>query len=313
MKVFQLPLPVYEVIRDFTVQYIPDSRFHRSTRSNLTYWRSFLSCSKAFNQIETEWNYWIFKGSYADAYLRYLKNNPGRDSVTYNEISTFVNRIKRPLKQLGLICVDDPSWLFETGYELSVLAFRAYVLSSPCELFSNASFLKNVQYVDLRGDLGCKPTESLACVSSCYFVDLSYHNSLVTNENIHFLSNVRILRLKNCLSISDVSCLANVHDLCLSGCRSVTDVSMLGNVYSLDISGCVGITDISALNTVRYLDITCCKNLLKGISAEKCRVKEICLHEKDQHIVEPLLDTGVRLVIESDIVEEEEEEEEDES
>jgi hypothetical protein len=311
MKVFQLPLPVYEIIRDFIVQYLLDSRFLRNGESGLKYWRSFLSCSKAFNDIEKEWNYWIFKGTYADGYLRYLKNNPGRDTVTYREICSFMNRISRSSKQICLICVDDPSWLFETGYELNVLAFKAYVLSSPCELLSNSSFLKNVKYVNLRGDFH-KSIEDLSCVSNCYYVDLSSHDSLISDRNIHFFSGVKILRLKNCLSVRNVGCLGSVSDISLSGCPNVTDVSMLGNVHFLDISWCLGITDISALNGVSYLNITGCKNIQKGINPENCRIKEIYADDTNKGIVEPLLDKGVRVIIVEFEDEEEEKEEEDE-
>lgn len=75
----------------------------------------------------------------------------------------------------------------------------------------------------------------------------------------------KIVSLRSCYNIYNVSPLCNVEYLDLSNCDLIKDVSMLGKCKKLELSNCYKITDVSNLGNVKYLDLSHCHNI-KNIS-----------------------------------------------
>jgi hypothetical protein len=274
MKVFQLPLPVYDIIRDYVTVYIAEPRCQPQFHPEIGYWRNFLSCSKEFEEIKSELNCYLLKELSADAYLRYLNKKLTSEHYLCKPITDLVEKeVKRPWNQIGLV-FDIHSRSQQLPAHLSVLSFRVneFYFSPKCAYIRDISCLRNVKYVALRR---CSDIQDLSPLQNCIFVDLSETGSLVNNSNIHLLSKVKILCLQGCESLSEVACLSNVYDLSLVRCKRIKDVSMLGKVHSLDISYCRKIKDISALSSVRRLNIRHMKNIDFGFLSTCCKVQEL--------------------------------------
>jgi hypothetical protein len=82
------------------------------------------------------------------------------------------------------------------------------------------------------------------------------------NCEVASLQNVHELELRSCESIEDVFVLKDFHCLKLGGCENVSDVSALGNVHYLDLSSCQNIVDVSALGNVHSLILNDCDKVL---------------------------------------------------
>ena len=72
--------------------------------------------------------------------------------------------------------------------------------------------------------------------------------------DISSLKHVKDLDLRGCNSITDLTPLGegNVRILVLRGCTGIYDVSALGGVETLILEGCTGVVDVSALRGVYW-------------------------------------------------------------
>jgi hypothetical protein len=299
MKVFQLPLPVYDIIRDYVIVYIAEPRYQPQFHPEIGYWRNFLSCSKESEEIKNELNFYFLQELSADAYLRFLNMKLTSDHHLYKSITDLVEKnVKRPWNQIGLV-FDIHSRSQQLPADLGVLSFRVneFYFSPKCSYIRDISYLRNVKYVALRR---CSDIQNLSPLQNCTFVDLSETGSLVNNNNIHLLRKVRILCLQGCETLSDVSCLSNVYDLSLVRCKRIKDVSMLGRVHSLDISYCRKIKDISALHSVRHLNIRHMKNIDCGFLSSCCKVQELSVSTSTYFIAVEVEDLCNILYVDSD-------------
>jgi hypothetical protein len=79
--------------------------------------------------------------------------------------------------------------------------------------------------------------------------------------NLYTLADLKYLKLKDSLSVTDVSCLRNVPKLEFVGCPMIRDVSGLTDVHELSFIKCHGITDVSSLGSVHKLKFSFCDNI----------------------------------------------------
>jgi hypothetical protein len=85
-------------------------------------------------------------------------------------------------------------------------------------------------------------------------------------SNLQILAHLKCLKLRDSLSVTDVSCLRNVPKLEFVGCPNIKDISSLADVRELIFRCCDGITDISSLGKVHTLTFSCCDNI-RDVSA----------------------------------------------
>jgi hypothetical protein len=88
--------------------------------------------------------------------------------------------------------------------------------------------------------------------------------SLISCPNLEFdttLQNLDDLEVRDCNSIEDISVFRNIHRLKIEVYR-VTDVSVLQNVHYLDLGYCFNIVDVSALGNVHSLILNDCELVL---------------------------------------------------
>jgi hypothetical protein len=118
-----------------------------------------------------------------------------------------------------------------------ILKYKKLYLSSLQELQINMNNYINVYEVDIFNYLGIIDT--------------------------YIFKNCKILKLRCCHNIIDVSQLGNVEYLDVAGCDEIKDVSMLGKCKYLDLSNCNKITNVDNLGNVEHLDLSHCYKLTK--------------------------------------------------
>tara|TARA_B100001564_G_scaffold307484_1_gene277391 strand:+ start:726 stop:1685 length:960 start_codon:yes stop_codon:yes gene_type:complete len=119
--------------------------------------------------------------------------------------------------------------------EFIMLKYKKLYLSSLQELQLNINDFINVYEVDIFNYLGVIDT--------------------------YIFKNCKILKLRCCHNIRDVSQLGNVEYLDVAGCEEIRDVSMLGKCKYLDLSNCHKITNVDNLGNVEHLDLSHCNKL----------------------------------------------------
>lgn len=123
----------------------------------------------------------------------------------------------------------------KTFQDFIILKYKKLYLSSLQELQINMNNYVNVYEVDIFNCLGIIDT--------------------------YIFKNCKILKLRCCHNIRDVSQLGNVEYLDVAACDEIIDVSMLGKCKYLDLSNCHKITNVDNLGNVEHLDLSHCDKL----------------------------------------------------
>jgi hypothetical protein len=251
--IYDLPSPVFEIIRDYLVYYpSPSSGQSKS-------WKNFLNSSK--NQhlldVKREFNFFSFSSSISSHLLDYFQDCLPFSHPRYERISCFLSKsISQPSLQIAISSKSD----LTHSRPMLIHSFQ-----SSCSNIMDISFLQNVKYVNLRG---CSSISDISFLSACHSVNLSWTEHVVNNDNIAFLRKVKILKLEGCHAITDVSSLKDVFDLSLAYSLGVSDVSMLGRVHRLNLHGCIRVEDLSELHFVHSLNISGLAHIKKGLPAD---------------------------------------------
>jgi hypothetical protein len=262
MKVWQLPSPIYGLLRDYLLDYTHTTPWYEARN-----WRNFLNSSKLLAEIKKDHSYFFLGTEFSLIYWENFSSVVQMHRITPEELfTTIARKIRRPTHQVSLRfhegdCLPNTTTLLVHTFFLGTFFGKPWL--------KDVSFLWNVKYVQLPF---CDDIQDISPLSSCYFLDLSYCSSnTVNNENLHFLKNVKRLRLGYCKQLTDVSCLENVEVLNLTGCSSLVDVSKLGRVRRLNLSECKKITDVSALHSVYKLQLDRCTGIEDISSLYKVR------------------------------------------
>jgi hypothetical protein len=181
--------------------------------------------------------------------------------LSYPLAENFYNSIEFRERILNLL--ENP------GLQLE-LRFTSGILNSVSKLPTDLNVIGNVRKIhvssrkviprkmdieDISYDSGCGLDE----VSLCRSEDSDRVPACL--ENYHLLKNLKLLVVRGCQSITDVSRFQSISHLFLPQCCNITDVSSLGKVYELDLSGCESIHDVSALGRVHTLNLNCCQQI----------------------------------------------------
>ena len=156
------------------------------------------------------------------------------------------------------------------------IKYEKLYLTSFQELQININDYSNIYEVDIFNCLGIIDTHifknckilKLRCCHNITDVSqlgkVEYLDLAACNEikNVSMLDKCKYLDLSNCNKITDVSALGNVTYLDLSHCDKISDISKLGNHKYLSLRGCNKISQIKNLNNVYKLDLSYCENIL---------------------------------------------------
>jgi hypothetical protein len=124
------------------------------------------------------------------------------------------------------------------------------------EAFLSSMKLQNYQSLSsLLKSVTIKDCDSLTDVSCFRHLPKVKFENCPNITDVSCLDDVRELSLRRCAGICDVSSLGRVYNLDLSICRNISDVSALGNVHILNLERCTGVTDFSTLKNVYELHV----------------------------------------------------------
>jgi hypothetical protein len=286
-----LPLPIYEIIRDYIIDY---KKRTSSIRKEVSNWKSFLFLQNTlrFREIRSVSDYFTLSSSLA---FPYLLSKSGIENSTDSLLEYIMKAITTPSKQLQLDISRDYR-LF--GSLRSTLCQRDRSLiqchSLICYEYHFESFLhisdvfdiSSIEYLNFRGCSSIDLTETFSSSSSSSsrrikYLALSDTEKDVQDSNVHVLNDIPILNLSDCHYLSDVSSLINVFDLNLQGNSLIKDVSCFKNskIYRLNVSQCNGIEDISALSDIPVLNVAWSDSIKIGLRNDNT-VKELTISSK---------------------------------
>lgn len=194
--------------------------------------------------------------------LSYLPNdildNIYYNNILNNEIIDTKILIEEKIMLSNLMLINKPLFKFIIlKYEklfLSNFQPDYKYMSKKFNMFYEVHCFEDYSIIDTIKFKNCK----ILCLRSCYNI-----------TNVSSLGNIQYLDLSNCEYIKDVSMLGKCKKLELANCHNITDVSQLGNVPYLDLSHCSKITNISQLGNHKYLNLRgtniCNVNSLKNV------------------------------------------------
>jgi hypothetical protein len=282
-----LPLPMYELIRDYIIDYkIRDT----SLLKQINNWKQFLSLQKSsrFHEIRSVSNYFSLSSSFTSQYLLLIS---GKDIYPDSRLESIVEAVTNPSKQLQLNLIDNSWWSDSQLCQLTSLnqchSLVCYDIRFESNIHVSDVFdFDSIEYLNFRGCANINLSRAFSSSSSSSsrrikYLALSDTEDTVQDTNIHYLKDIAMLNLSDCQYLSNISSLINVFDLNLQGNSRIKDVSCLKNsrIYRLNISHCNGIEDISALSDIPVLNVAMSNHIRIGLRNDNT-VKELSISPK---------------------------------
>jgi hypothetical protein len=280
MKVVDLPLSVFGLIRDFI-----SLSNHVPGRHDILNWIRFCNIcnSAALKDVKRNFIFYYLNTDYSLAYMRYFTEKSLCDDVDsvlciVNNVSSTRNQITLDLSECSYEELNDEFFLSHLSFfqslhglklpvclpisnkTLDVLKDLYFLHLSFCGIITDLTILKNVKVLCLPG---CSSLQNHNALENCLYV-------FVSNCTISDLSNLTHVKRLCMMSVNyiptEIPLMFN-RSLSFSACETLvlTNPSNLGNVYELDLEECVNIQDLSGFHSVVKLNIRGIKNISKGL------------------------------------------------